>query len=67
MKRVKLIEEFDTQLRVPIVAQWVENPTSIHKDADSIPGLTQWVQDPELPRAVGVGRRPSSDLALLWL
>ena len=34
---------------VPIVAQQVKNPTSIHEDADSIPGLTQKVKDPTLP------------------
>ena len=36
-------------LGVPIVAQWLGNPTSIREDAGSIPGLAQWVGDPALP------------------
>ena len=34
---------------VPVVAQWLTNPTRNHEVAGSVPALAQWVNDPVLP------------------
>ena len=34
---------------VPILARWLTNQTRNHEVVGSIPGLTQWLEDLELP------------------
>ena len=34
---------------VPVVVQWLTNPTRNHEIVGSIPDLAHWVKDPVLP------------------
>ena len=54
-------------LGVPVVTQWLTNPTGNHGVVGSIPGLAQWVRDPGLPRAVVWVADMARIPALLWL
>ena len=46
---VALPAQKSVMVGVPVMAQWLTNPTRNHEVAGSVPALAQWVNDPELP------------------
>ena len=44
-----LLQKKSVEGEVPIVAQWLKNPTRGLEVSGSIPSLAQWVKDPALP------------------
>ena len=48
-KRQKKQKTKNKKTGVPVVAQWLTNPTRNHEVAGSVPALAQWVNDPALP------------------
>ena len=53
-------------IRVPVVAQWLTNPTRNHDIAGLVPGLAQWVKASGVAMCCGVGCRLCLDTAWLW-
>ena len=37
------------KIGVPVVAQWLTNPTRNYEIAGSVPALAEWVNNPALP------------------
>ena len=42
-------EKKERNVGVPVVVQWLTNPTRNHEVVGSVPALVRWVNDPALP------------------
>ena len=47
--KIAKIKNKQTKTGVPLIAQWLTNPTRSHEVVGSIPDLGQWVRDPAFP------------------
>ena len=61
------ISSLNYYIGVPVVAQWVKNPTCLCKDEGWIPSIAQCIKDPVLPQAVEQVTAAAQHSVLPWL
>ena len=61
------ISSLSYYIGVPVVAQWVKNPTCLCKDEGWIPSIAQCIKDPVLSQAVEQVTAAAQRSVLPWL